>query len=103
MICELTGAENKNKKQNILKYGSHTLSSKKEGEMATRKKGTAPFEDLKNQKIYSIIIILAGLLLIFITAPFVIIKIGTLVIVSGIVGVLLFFVGLFYFLDAFFN
>ena len=74
----------------------------KKDEMA-RKRGTAPFEELKSQKVFSIIMILAGLLLIFITAPFIIIKIGALVIVSGITGILLFFVGLFYFLDAFFN
>ena len=61
-----------------------------------RKRGIAPFKELKNQKIFSIIMILAGLLLIFITAPFIIIKIGTLVIASGITGVILFFVGLFY-------
>lgn len=68
-----------------------------------RKRGTAPFEELKNQQIFSIIIILAGLLLMFVTAPFILIKIGTLVVVSGIIGVILFFVGLFYFLDVFFD
>ena len=68
-----------------------------------RKKGTAPFKEIKSQKVFSIIMILAGLFLIFVTAPFIIIKIGTLVIVSGIIGVILFFIGLFYFLDVFFN
>lgn len=68
-----------------------------------RKNGTIPFNELKSQKVFSIIMILAGLFLIFVTAPFIIIKIGTLAVVSGITGVILFFIGLFYFLDAFFN
>lgn len=68
-----------------------------------RKKGTAPFEELKSQKIFSIIMILAGLLLMFIAIPFIITKTGILVVISGIIGVILFFIGLFYFLDAFFN
>ena len=69
----------------------------------TREKGPAPFRELKNQKVFSVITILAGLLLMFVSAPFIVIKIETLVIVSGVLGILLFFVGLFYFLDAFFN
>ena len=68
-----------------------------------RKIGITPFSELKSQKIFSIIMILAGLLLMFIAAPFIILKIGTSVVVSGIAGVILFFIGLFYFLDAFFN
>ena len=68
-----------------------------------RKRGTAPFKELKSQKVFSIIMILAGLFLIFITLPFIIIEMETLVIISGLVGILLFFIGLFYFLDAFFN
>ena len=57
----------------------------------TREKGTAPFRELKNQKVFSVITILAGLLLMFVSAPFIVIKIETLVIVSGVLGILLFF------------
>ena len=66
-------------------------------------KGMAPFKELKSQKVFSIMMILAGLFLIFVSAPFVIIRIGALVIISGILGIILFFVGLFYFLDSFLN
>lgn len=68
-----------------------------------KRKGIFPFKELKSQKVFSIIIVVAGLLLMFISTPFIVIKVGTLVIVSGVLGIILFFIGLYYFLDAFFN
>lgn len=92
----------KNKKQNTFKVKNLNENGEREGEM-TKRKGTAPFKELKSQKVFSIMMILTGLFIIFVTAPFIIIKIGTLAVISGIVGIILFFIGLFYFLDAFFN
>ncbi len=67
-----------------------------------KNKGMFPFKTLKDQKVFSIIILIAGLLVMFVTAPFVI-KIEAIALVSGIIGLVLFFIGLFYFLDAFVN
>jgi len=92
-----------NKKDSKDYKGEDTsYTNKKEGEMA-RRRGIFPFRELKSQKVFSIILVIAGLLLMFISVPFIVIKVGVLVIVSGVLGIVLFFVGLFYFLDAFFN
>jgi len=68
-----------------------------------RRKGIFPFRELKSQKVFFIIMIVAGLLLMFISALFIVVEVGTLIIISGVLGIILFFIGLFYFLDAFFN
>ncbi len=57
-----------------------------------------PFKKVRAQKVFSITIALIGLLLMFVTVPF-LIKLGSTAIFGSSIGLILFFVGLIYFLS----
>jgi len=82
----------KQTKRKVLKYENHTYSNKKEGE-----KVLYPFKRRRTQRFSSIVGMIIGALF-MISSP--IIKISNTITLSGfIAGLIIFFVGLLYFLD----
>lgn len=83
------------KNTKILKEEKLKNNYRKEDEMS---RTTLPFTNIENQRIWSIVVGLFSIFLVFYTPSFININLGILIITNNLLGIIIFLIAIFYFL-----